>query len=86
MGAVARMVALDATGFASYVREHGATICGRMAIDVLLRTLPPDTVGRLEAYDTSGRITGDWESSVSYASVVFREAEGADAPARRGTA
>jgi AmmeMemoRadiSam system protein B len=86
MGAVQRMLALDATGFASYVRETGATICGRMAIDVLLRTLPPDSVGRLEAYDTSGRITGDWESSVSYASVVFCETGGADATARGGTA
>jgi AmmeMemoRadiSam system protein B len=86
MGAVDRMLALDAAAFTSYVRETGATICGRMAIEVLLRTLPPDTVGRLEAYDTSGRITGDWETSVSYASVVFCGTGGDAAPARGGPA
>jgi len=74
-GALERILALDRAGFIEYVRETEATICGRDAIDVLLRLLPQDTHGTLEAYDTSGRITGDWNHSVSYASLVFRRRE-----------
>ncbi len=71
MGAVKRVLAGDADGFASYVDETAATICGRAGIEVLLRLLPEEATGTLAAYDTSGRMTGDREHSVSYASVVF---------------
>jgi AmmeMemoRadiSam system protein B len=77
LGAVERILALDRTGFEQYVGRTGATICGRRAIDLMLRLLPADLDGHLEAYDTSGRITGDWDHSVSYASLLFR-ASGAD--------
>lgn len=72
MGAVERILALDRSGFEEYVERTGATICGRRAIDIMLRLLPGGLAGSLEAYDTSGRITGDWEHSVSYASLLFR--------------
>jgi len=69
-GALAAIAAGDAAGFARYVDETGATICGRRAIDVLLR-LPAGSRGRTVAYDTSGRQTGRWDHSVSYAAVEF---------------
>jgi hypothetical protein len=71
LGAVQPIVDLDAPGFERYVRETGATICGHAAISVLLRLLGGETTGRLDAYDTSGRITGDWGHSVSYAALSF---------------
>jgi hypothetical protein len=74
MGAVRLIEALDAGGFERYVLETGATICGRDAIDVLLRALPRGVVGKLAAYDTSGNLAGDWDHSVSYAALTFREA------------
>jgi len=70
-GAIERIIARDASGFDRYVRETGATICGRNPIQVLLHLLPEDWKASLAAYDTSGQITGDWEHSVSYASVSF---------------
>jgi len=72
MGAVERIERRDLSGFEHYIQETGATICGRDAIDVLLRLLPAEVEGRLTAYDTSGSLTGDWEHSVSYAAVTFR--------------
>jgi AmmeMemoRadiSam system protein B len=81
LGAVAAIAAGDAERFAAYVEETGATICGRRAIDVLLR-LPEGAVGgALVEYDTSGRMTGDWHHSVSYASIAFPPAGNAEARA-----
>lgn len=71
MGAVEKILALDPQGFRRYVAETGATICGRHAIDVLLQVLPASCGAELVAYDTSGRTTGSFDHSVSYASVVF---------------
>ncbi len=71
MGAVAHILDWDRAGFEDYTRDTGATICGRDAIGVLLRLIPAGLRGRLAGYDTSGRITGDFAHSVSYASLVF---------------
>jgi hypothetical protein len=71
LGALERILAGDRRGFESYVRDTGATICGRDPIAVLLRLLPEACPAALVAYDTSGRMTSDWAHSVSYASVVF---------------
>ena len=46
-------------------------VCGRHPIRVLLDLVPGGLEGRLAAYDTSGSVTGDWDNSVSYASLVF---------------
>ena len=70
---------LDRDGFDRYVVETGATICGRVAIDVLLGMLQPATRAELVAYDTSGRMTGDWNHSVSYASIAFFDSSAASA-------
>jgi AmmeMemoRadiSam system protein B len=71
MDAVDRILALDRAGFDAYLKRTGATICGRHALDVLLRLLPEEAEGSLVAYDTSGGITGEWDNSVSYASLAF---------------
>jgi hypothetical protein len=39
-GAVEKIIAGDANGFATYCDETGATICGQDSIGVLLRMLP----------------------------------------------
>ena len=70
LGAVAAIEAGDAAGFARYVETTGATICGHRAIDVLL-LLPCAAAGaKLLEYDTSGRMTGTWDHSVSYAAMA----------------
>lgn len=57
--------------FSEYLDRTEATICGQAPIKLLLKMLPPDSKGELIKYDTSGRMTGDFERSVSYASIVF---------------
>jgi len=70
LGAVAAIEAGDPAAFARYVTKTGATICGHRAIDVLL-LLPRAAAGaKLLEYDTSGRMTGTWDHSVSYAAIA----------------
>ncbi|MEW6745800.1 MAG: AmmeMemoRadiSam system protein B [Planctomycetota bacterium] len=71
MGAFAKIEQRDAEGFASYVEETGATICGRDPIRVLLHMVGPDWKAELLKYDTSGRMTGDFANTVSYLSIAF---------------
>ena len=70
-GAIERIVARDLEGFLEYKRKTGTTICGFRPISILLAALPEDTRGHLVHYYTSGDITGDYRSSVSYAAIVF---------------
>ena len=78
LGAIAAIEAGDAAAFARYVDATGATICGHRAIDVLLM-LPCAAGGaKLLDYDTSGRMTGSWDNSVSYAAIAI-PAAGSDA-------
>jgi AmmeMemoRadiSam system protein B len=71
LGAIAAVEACDAAAFARYVDTTGATICGHRAIDVLL--MLPCAAGGAELldYDTSGRMTGMWDNSVSYAAIAI---------------
>ena len=71
MGAYAFIEKIDATGFTAYCQRTGATICGRDAIRVLLRLLPAGAKATQLQYDTSGRIVGDFENSVSYLAAAF---------------
>ena len=73
-GAIDRILDWDVDDFERYVDSTGATICGRDAIGILMRLWPERRRGSLAAYDTSGRMTGDSEHSVSYASLVFDRA------------
>jgi len=70
LGAVAAIEAGDAEGFANYVATTGATICGHRAIDVLLLLPGAEAGAKLVEYDTSGRMTGTWDHSVSYAAIA----------------
>ena len=61
----------DFDGFRAFLRETRSTICGRMAICILLKLLPATAEGALLSYDLSARRTGDLRSSVSYAAIAF---------------
>jgi hypothetical protein len=71
--AVAAIRALDAAGWDRFIAETGDTVCGEAAVGLLLEAMKPwpDLESERVAFDTSGRITGDWENSVTYASIVF---------------
>jgi len=75
LGAVEKIVSGDRDGFRRYVQKTGATICGRHAIDLLMRVLPDSSPCELVSYNTSGQITGDWSHSVSYATLAFHEGD-----------
>jgi AmmeMemoRadiSam system protein B len=70
-GAIQKIIAKDFKGFLNYVDETGATICGTRPIGILLKMLPTKAQGTLLDYYTSGDLTGDFSSSVSYASIAF---------------
>lgn len=70
---LAAIVKRDFQGFYSHRKKTGATICGRVPIGVLLHVLPKDAKGTLLRYYRSGDMSGEWDGSVSYASVVFGE-------------
>jgi MEMO1 family protein len=69
--ALARVVAVDADGFARWIAETGAAICGRHVIEILLRVLPAGARGELLAHATSLEATGDHEQVVGFAAVGF---------------
>ncbi len=71
MGAVREVETGDPERFEAYVEKTGATICGRDAVDIVMRLMPDEAGAALVAYDTSGRITGDWSHSVSYAALTY---------------
>ncbi|HOW97165.1 MAG TPA: AmmeMemoRadiSam system protein B [Kiritimatiellia bacterium] len=71
MGAVDLIRNKGVAGFQAYCGRTGATICGRDPISILLALLPADAEARLLRYDASGRVTGDFENSVSYVSLAF---------------
>ena len=73
-GAFERIIALDFNGFFQYKRATGITACGFMPIALLMKLLPSDVQGKILQYDTSGNILGNFDSSVSYASIVFTRA------------
>jgi AmmeMemoRadiSam system protein B len=71
LGAIERVCAGDAAGFLAYIEDTGATICGRTPIAVFLTLHCQRSRGILLSYYTSLDVTGDYEHSVSYASIAF---------------
>lgn len=63
----------DFDGFAKHLADTGDTICGRDPILLLIRVLSMQggALGIRTAFDTSGRMTSDYENSVTYQSFVF---------------
>ena len=74
-GAIDRICANDFEGFSKYLDLRQPTICGRLPIVVLLKMLAgrKDVKGKLVKYATSGDMTGDFRSSVSYAAIVMTQ-------------
>jgi AmmeMemoRadiSam system protein B len=71
LGAIAAIEAGDAARFERYVETTGATICGHRAIDVLLLLHGKAPGAKLLEHDMSGRMTGTWDHSVSYAAIAL---------------
>ena len=70
-GAIERILALDLDGFFRYKGATGITACGFMPISVMMKILPSNVQGKVLNYDTSGNILDDFNTSVSYASIIF---------------
>ena len=70
---VAPLQQADFDGFVSHLNETEDTICGRGPIQLLLRILSMrgGAQGVRVALGTSGQMTGDWSTSVTYQSIVF---------------
>jgi MEMO1 family protein len=77
--AVSAIVEGGLEAFTAYLARTSDTICGREPIRLLLASLPEGARGVDVSRDTSGRMTGDYDHSVSYASIVFERPEPAGA-------
>ena len=62
----------DADGFAAFVERTGATICGHVPIELMLRAFPSGTAPALVRYATSGDADGDYCRFVCYAAATAR--------------
>jgi len=71
MGLFDRMKAFDADAMLAYKAKTGITACGFGPIMVLTHLLKGRAEPRLISYTTSGRLTGDFERSVSYLAVAY---------------
>ena len=60
-------------GFFAHLSKTQDTVCGRQPVALLLRILSMQggAKGIVAAFDTSGRMTGDWTNSVTYQSILF---------------
>lgn len=70
---IGRILARDGEGFAGFLADTGATICGVEPIRILLGILRRLGIadGELLGYTSSGRLTGDERHSVGYAAIAF---------------
>jgi len=68
-----RVAAGDARGLVTQVEVSGDTVCGVRPLAVLAALVNASLDGRGEVLDvtTSGRITGDFDLSVTYAAIAF---------------
>ena len=70
-GLIEPILRTDPAGFEVYRRRSQCNACGAEAIRLLLRMFPGGFRGTLLAYETSGALSGDWSSSVSYAALAI---------------
>jgi len=86
--AIARLEAVDASGFRSLVEETRATICGRNALSTLLELLPriaPGARANLLAHQLSADLPAvQDDASVSYVALAFTRGGGEHPPAANG--
>lgn len=66
----------DREGFEAYLERTEDTICGREPVRLLLSLLEGSWSAEERGRDTSGNMTGDFENSVSYLSLVYRQPGG----------
>ena len=76
--ALSALTARSAESFNRLLDETGVTICGLNPLRVLLQLCKDDWQAQVLAYTTSGALTGDWEHSVSYASLAKMLNSGAE--------
>lgn len=71
--AIQYILDLDDTGFIDYIKETGATICGKLPIKALINLFKYQNVANKELlkYYTSGDIVNDYNSAVGYASIII---------------
>ena len=53
-----------------FIDSTKVTVCGKHPLGILLQILPSNTAIHKAAYDTSGRMTGSFQNSVSYLGLV----------------
>lgn len=70
--ALALIANRDADGFSAHIAKTGATICGRVPIEIVLRALPANTALACVKYATSGDPDCDYTRFVCYAAVSGR--------------
>lgn len=72
-GSLAEILKLSRPGLLAYARRTGTTICGLHPIATLLELLSrfPGVGSKVVARTTSGDVSGNWESTVSYAAIAF---------------
>jgi AmmeMemoRadiSam system protein B len=78
-GALAAVRSGGADAFLEYVRQTRITICGRLAIALVLRMLAGQVSFELLEYTRSADRMGDYSQSVSYAAIVGRHCSGGGA-------
>ncbi len=72
-GSVEQILKLSRRGLLAHAEQTGTTICGLHPIALLLELLAkvPGTRGQVVSRYTSGDVTSDWSSSVTYVDIVF---------------
>ncbi|MFC1744848.1 AmmeMemoRadiSam system protein B [Candidatus Riflebacteria bacterium] len=78
MGAINPILKRDFPTYQKYLQKTRATICGRVPIGLLLQIVAEKVRGKLLRYYRSADLTGEWNGSVSYASIVFYADEAGD--------
>lgn len=69
--ALARIASGDADAFGGWAEATGAAICGRQAIEVMLRALPAGARGECVARASSLDVTATHDAVIGYGAVVF---------------
>lgn len=72
-GSVAQILKLDRRGLLRHAETTGSTICGLQPVALLLELLArfPGGKGQVVSRYTSGDVTSDWSSTVTYVDVAF---------------
>ena len=71
MGAYKHIEQRDYEAFLKYIQKTGATICGYVPISVMVAMLEKDSKAELVNYQTSGQLTNDYSTSVSYLGIAI---------------